>query len=178
MLPHILSHLIIYSLNTYLSSTFCSKQEEYESEQTSMFTFFVGLSVWWGKRIGDNPISHQLLQNKLLMFCGMQQKKLIAHSLFMSAGVAQLHTSLILPGPANNQAQILLKEMAEIQENKSHHTNVLQTFTHIISTNILLAKLSYMANPKIKRVGSIPFLQWIGKGKEHLLNNNPNYHKN
>lgn len=71
-----------------------------------------------------------------------------------STGAAQLHMSLILLGPANNQAHVLLKAVAEIQENKSCHTSILQTFTHVISINILLAKLSYVANPKINRAQS------------------------
>ena len=73
--------------------------------------------------------------------------------------------SLNLLGPANEQVRVLLKEMTEIQENKSHHTSILQTFTYVVSTNILVAKLSYMANPKTNMVGSIPCLQvdWQGE---------------
>ena len=67
-----------------------------------------------------------------------------------SAGAAQLHMSLIPLGPANDQAHALLKAMAEIQENKSYHTSILQTFTHVMSTNISIGQVELHGQPQNK----------------------------
>ena len=107
--------------------------------KTNISTFSVDLLICWERLVDDNSIRQLLLQNKLSQSpVADYNKHLLSHlSVCRLAGAGQVCMSLILLGPANDQACVLLKAMAKIQEITSHHTSVLQAFAHVISTDIL-----------------------------------------
>ena len=70
------------------------------------------------------------------------------------------HASHFFGTSKEDQAHVLLKAMAGLQEKKTHPTSTVQILAHVISTDILFAESSYMSKPRTNEVGSTPCPQW------------------
>lgn len=91
---------------------------------------------------------------------------------------SSLHMSLILLGPANDQAHILPKEMAKEQENKTPPPPKPPTQNHTLDLGSCHIQIKFHGQTQNQWGGKIPWPQWDDQGNERLLNNNPDYHNN
>ena len=70
------------------------------------------------------------------------------------------HASHSFETSREDQAHALLNAMAGLQKKKTHPTSTVQILAHVISTDVLFAKSSYVAKPRTSEVGSTPCPQW------------------